>query len=74
MLLKYANKLKCIEEDVSVYGNYDTGVFSSLMIVFEKCDPELRTCKDPKEIKEWLKLKFIFTVTNTKKFVQYKFG
>ena len=47
MLLKYANKLKCMEEEVSVNGNYDTGIFTSLMIVFEKCDPEVRTCKSP---------------------------
>ena len=73
MLKKYANKLKCLEEDIEIYGNYDTSVFANLMIVFEKCDRTIRTCKSEAAITEWLEYKYIFTVTNSKKFVQHEF-
>ena len=41
MLKKYATKLKCMQEDIEIYGNYDTSIFGNLMIVFEKCNREV---------------------------------
>lgn len=34
--------MRCIidENDVYMYGNYDTVAARNIMVVFEKCDPE----------------------------------
>ena len=50
-----------------------------MMVVFEKCDPVKTpgiTCKTDKEIEQYMvKNKMhIITITNQKRFVQYKFG
>ena len=50
---KYSPKLKCISPDqnVTLFGNYDTNQGQNLMVVFEKCDRFLRdTCKSEDEI------------------------
>ena len=44
------------------------------MVVFEKCDSKVRTCKDEKTINEWLKYKYILTYTNNKHFISHEFG
>ena len=56
--------MTCIEDDeaFNMYGHYDAGLARNLMIVFEKCNPDLRTCKKEKEIREWLNFKYIVTV------------
>jgi hypothetical protein len=47
------------------------------VIVFEKCDPKKRPlgqiCKTEAEIEKWMAFKFIVTLENRKKFIQYKF-
>ena len=68
--------MTCIEDDeaFNMYGHYDAGLARNLMIVFEKCNPDLRTCKKEKEIREWLNFKYIVTVQNRNDFIQYEFG
>ena len=57
-----------------MFGNFDTAIASNLMVVFEKCDPNERSCKPEAEIQKWMTFKYIFTLENHKKFVSYKFG
>ena len=38
--------MKCLDEDLTqLFGNYDSKMANNLMIVFEKCNKEVRTCK-----------------------------
>ena len=40
------DSLFCIDEPVSLYGNWNSQEASVLLVAFEKCDPTLRsTCK-----------------------------
>ena len=42
----YQNSIKCIDQDqISLNGHYDSSQANNLMIVFEKCNPNLRLCK-----------------------------
>ena len=44
------------------------------MVVFEKCEnSEVLKCKDDAIINEWMRGKYIITLTNTKHFIQNKF-
>ena len=43
------------------------------MIVFEKCDPDVRTCKSQEVINEWVEYKYLVTFQNTKNFIQHEF-
>ena len=44
------------------------------MIVFERCNSTLTTCKTDDEIERWLRYKYIVTIQNRKDFIQYEFG
>ena len=57
----YGGKLKCIDEYYEISGTYDTSIGSSLQIVFEKCDPDVRVCKQRAFINDWIKYKYIYT-------------
>ena len=47
----YGNKMKCVDEKIKLQGNFDTVKARTLAVVFEKCDPLLRsTCKTEEEI------------------------
>ena len=41
----YGKKLKCIDDEFTISGNYDTSIASNLQVVFQKCDPQIRVCK-----------------------------
>ena len=57
----YSQKMKCIDEDeLEILGNYNTDKASNLMIVFEFCDKEVRTCASDETIAKWLEFKYIF--------------
>ena len=43
------------------------------MVVFEKCDKTVRKCKSETEIEQWMQLKFILTLDNTKTFIANEF-
>lgn len=73
-VLTYGPKLKCIREDYSIAGNFNTGIGANLMVVFERCvgnTSEGLPCKSPAEIEEWMRFKYIFTLENEVKFVQH---
>ena len=42
----YVPKMKCVDEDFQVYGDFNTNIAQNFMVVFESCDPEMRTCAD----------------------------
>ena len=49
------NRFKCIDEPYDIWGNYDSDRGKNLMIVYELCDPEIRsTCKSQEEISDAL--------------------
>ena len=64
-------KLKCVDRDqtLMMYGRYESQAASNLMIVFEKCDKEKRTCKDEGKINEWMEFKYILTLENIRRFI-----
>ena len=44
------------------------------MVVFDKCDSNLRKCKTEAQIKEWMQFKYIIVHYNFKRFIQQDFG
>ena len=50
----YGPKMKCIREPYSLFGNFNSDAASTLLIIFEKCDPTKRTCKSEAEIDKWM--------------------
>lgn len=66
----YLPTLKCIDEDFELFGDFDTNVAQNLMIVFDKCDPKVRSCADDAVIDEWLKFKYILSVENEEIYLQ----
>ena len=70
---KYVPKMKCIDEDIEIYGDFNTNIASSLLVVFETCDPEQRTtCADQATIDNWLKFKYLIVAENTENYLQTK--
>ena len=70
----YGKKMKClVNPDFDMYGSYGYDKGAHLMIVFERCDKSKRTCKTDTEIDEWLKFKYIATLENERKFIEYAF-
>jgi hypothetical protein len=46
----------CVDEDVELFGDFNTANARILFLGFEKCDKTKRkTCKPEKEVNEWLK-------------------
>ena len=58
----YAPYMQCIDEDYELYGEYSSVAGSLLSIYFQKCMGD--GCKNDTEIAEFLRRKFIFTLTN----------
>ena len=62
--------MKCIDqEELEISGNYDTDQASNLMVVFEVCDKEVRTCASDEAIAKWLEFKYMYVLENEKLFV-----
>ena len=55
--------LKCIDSPIEIQGHYDSNKARRFEIQFEKCT-DRPTCKDDKEIIEWLRRKFIVVYQN----------
>ena len=71
----YWQKLSCIDDKVTVHGDYNSHTVSHFQIHLVKCDPDQRTtCKSEEEITEWLKRKFIIVVNNQRRFNQHEYG
>ena len=64
----YRKKLNCIEDDIEIYGNYESDEASHLQIQFERCNPEKRSCKTEEEITNAMNRLFIVTVHNSIRF------
>ena len=65
----YGTSMQCIknEEDLKIWGNYDAGAASNLMIVFEKCDSseaakEKFECESESDINAWIEGRYIITL------------
>ena len=53
------------KEKIRLYGDYVSMQAQTLSLVFELCDPEVRTtCKDKETVTEWLKGKYLLTIEN----------
>ena len=60
---------------MKLLGNFETGTAQVLEIYFEKCNPNFRkTCKPDKDVKEWMKGKFLKFGYNKNIFEKHKFG
>ena len=64
---------KCIDDDISQYGHYDSIKTANLMLVFEKCDSDKRACKSENQIDDWLEFKYIMVIENTKSLIPHLF-
>ena len=64
----------CLDEEISIKGNYVTREGSTLMVVFEKCSERTSDkCKTEEEIEAWLEFKYILVFENNKAFSQRSF-
>ena len=57
-----------MDEDIHITGSYETQKGSTLMVVFERCDPDKDTCKSETEIDEWLNHRWIIVFENVREF------
>jgi len=66
----YYKKMQCIESPISLMGDWDSFEAKTIIFSLERCNQKLRsTCKSPRQVREWLKDKFIILSYNTDRFV-----
>ena len=65
----FAHKFMCIDQNIEVYGSYNSAKAQHLSIIFKKCDSAVRTCKSDEEIERYTRRKFLVTLQNGKRFV-----
>ena len=56
-----------------MWGGYTTQATQNVMVVFDKCDRTIRSCKSETDINKWLENKYIVHVENIKRFIQHEF-
>ena len=62
-LKTYGGKMKCIDTDFELLGNYNTEAAKNLMVAFVRCDSIKRTtCHGDPEIDEWMSTKYMITL------------
>ena len=62
-------KLYCVGEQLDLHGDYNSGIVTHFGVHLERCNPDVRPdCKPDDEITQWLKRKFIITITNNERF------
>ena len=68
--------MKCVDEgaETEIFGSYNTDRASNLMIVFERCNTSLRTCKADDVIEKWLEFNYLVLLENKKVFKQDGFN
>ena len=64
--------MKCIDEEYNIFGDFNSGVASNLMITFEVCDESVRKCKSKQKIKEALAYSYLYVLENEKFYIQNK--
>ena len=70
----YKKNIKCMDEELEIYGEYNSEEAKNLLITIEKCDRAQRNdCKSDKEIDDWLTFKYIGVIENSKKLISHKF-
>ena len=64
----YWRKFRCLDDEVEIFGDFNSAKGQEFVIAFEKCDNTTRTtCKSDQEIKEYLGDKYIATLHNGKR-------
>ena len=56
--------MRCIDEEYEIQGDFDSYSARNLMIVFDICNPKLRTCKSKKFIEYALAASYVQVVQN----------
>ena len=56
--------LKCVDEPLLIYGDFNTESAQNFLVTFEKCDPLVRKCKSTEEINEYLKQSYMIIIEN----------
>ena len=41
----FAQNFKCIDQDLEIFGSYNSARAQHLAILFKKCDPSKRSCR-----------------------------
>ena len=63
--LRLMHRLQCIDESLSIYGDWNTATAQVIFLAFHPCDSKVRkTCRSKAEIDEWLQNKYIVFVYN----------
>ena len=60
----------CVDKPYTLSGDYNSQSVSHLNIQFERCNSEENECMEDEEITEWLRRKFILTLSNEYNFYQ----
>jgi hypothetical protein len=61
----------CIDEEVELYGDFNTANARLLFLSFEKCDKTKRkTCKPESVVNDWLKSQYLVFVYNKYNFIE----
>ena len=63
--------IQCIDDDYHVSGDFNSQTASNLMVVFEVCDPSVRTCKSQAQINEALTYSYLLMLENTETYKQH---
>ena len=58
------NRMVCTDEPYEIKGHYDSFTAANLMVVYEICNPEKRTCKSKEQIEKYLEFTYILLVEN----------
>ena len=70
--------MKCLDhpEDLELWGNYASPNTANLVIAFDKCNNQTSnvTCKSEKEIREWMRFKYIILGFNNRRFIKDGFN
>ena len=74
-LNRFYRKFWCLDEGISLNGDYNSDSGRSLVLEWQKCDPSSGVvCKEQADIDAWLKRKYLILYTNNQKFNSYGFG
>lgn len=73
-LSRYGHRLKCLLQPSSLQlqGNFQSASATNIMVIFEMCKNETESglpCKSEREIKDWMRGKYIFVLSNQRSFV-----
>jgi hypothetical protein len=61
----------CVDEDIILYGDFNSAKAKLLFLTFVKCDRTKRkTCKKDSEVQEWLKSQYLVFAYNSYNFIE----